>query len=424
MDTSWLDFLPPFFQGLLVSSGIGLIIGLEREHKQQTETLHFAGLRTFPLMSILGFTGAYVADQYLPGLLLAITAGVFLLITVAYFVQARQGNLGMTSELALAMAFILGIMVAYGHSTEALASAVVVTVLLSLKEEFHQFVKQITEPELAAFIKFFVLAVLLLLLLPDRYFGPDNLLHYRELGWIIVLVSSISFVGYLLLKFTGSQRGILLTALLGGLFSSTMIAWVFAARSRQAPGLSRLLGAGILLSSSIMYVRVLLLTWLFNAGVSTQLAVPCALMLVLTLAVVWRMTRAGTTTSSDSAQIPLGNPLDIKNGLFFGLLYIGVSLFMYYSRKWFGEAGSYWSGAVSGIADLDAITISTAKWTRQSASLEYGANLIVVAMLSNTLFKSVVALARGHAAIRRPLAAGFGLVLLTGVVWLFWRLYL
>jgi len=144
MDTSWLDFLPPFFLGLLVSSGIGLIIGLEREHKQQAETLHFAGLRTFPLMSILGFTGAYLADQYLPGLLPAITAGVFLLITVAYFVQARQGNLGMTSELALAMAFILGVMVAYGHSTEALASAVVVTGLLPLEEEFHYFVKQIT----------------------------------------------------------------------------------------------------------------------------------------------------------------------------------------------------------------------------------------------------------------------------------------
>lgn len=421
MNTSWLDFLPPFFQGLLVATGTGLIIGLEREHQQQAETRHFAGLRTFPLIAILGFTTGFLSDHYLPWLLPAAVLGLVLLITAAYFIQAQKGNLGMTTELALAIAYLLGALAAFGHLAEALAVAVVVTVLLSLKEELHYFVKQITETELAAFIKFFVVALLLLLLLPDQHFGPEDLLHYRELGWIILLVSSISFVGYLLLKFTGSQRGILLTALLGGLFSSTMIAWIFAARSRESPGLSRLLGAGILLSSSVMYVRLLLLTAIFYSEISWQLLLPCLLMLTISLTAVWYYTRNWEKDGSQAA-IPLGNPLDLRNALFFGLLYIGVSLFMYYSRQWFGESGSYWSGAISGVADMDAITISTSKWAKPQGAAFYGANLVMVAALTNTIFKLSVALLRGHAAIRLHLVFGFGLALLAGFIWLAVRL--
>lgn len=405
---------------------MGFIIGLEREHQQQTEhnTRHFAGLRTFPLIAILGFAVGFISDTYMSWLLPATTLGLSLLVTAAYFVQAQKGNIGMTTELALALAFILGALAAYDHPAEALAVAVITTVLLSLKEELHGFVKQITDTELAAFIKFFVIALLLLLMLPDQYFGPENLLHYRDLGWIILLVSSISFAGYLMLKFSGPQRGILLTAVMGGLFSSTMIAWVFAARSREASGLSRMWGAGILLSSSVLYIRLLLLTVAFNAEITRQLIFPCLLMLVVTLATVWYYSRDAAEPQAPSpAVIPLGNPLDIRNALFFGLLYIAVSLFMYYSRQFFGEKGSYISGIISGIADMDAITISTAKWAKQSEMSFYGANLVMVAALSNTVFKFAVSMMKGHPSMRRSLVTGFGAVLLVGLVWLLFRLY-
>ena len=422
MNTSWLDFLPPFFQGLLVATGVGFIIGLEREHDQQTKTSHFAGLRTFPLIAILGFSVGFISDQYLPWLLPAVTLGLSLLITAAYFSQAQKGSIGLTSELALSLAFILGVLAAFGHPAEALAVAVMTTVLLSLKEELHAFVKQITDDELLAFIKFFVIALLLLLILPDQYFGPEDILHYQELGWIILLVSSISFAGYMMLKFSGPQRGILLTAVMGGLFSSTMIAWVFAARSRETPALSRMWGAGILLSSSVLYVRLLLLTAAFNTAITWQLVVPCLIMLAYTLGVVWYYTR-NNDQEPQPASIPLGNPLDIRNALFFGLLYVAVTLFMYYSRQWFGEKGSYLSAVISGLADMDAITISTAKWAKQSETSYYAANVILTAALSNTLFKFSVSMVKGHASMRRSLAVGFGTVLLIGLTWLLFRLY-
>lgn len=421
MDTTWLDFLPPFFQGLLVSTGIGMIMGLEREHQQQGEVRHFAGMRTFPLLAIFGFIVGFLSDQYLPWLLPAVTLGLLILISVAYYIQAQEGSWGLTTEIAVMLAFSLGLLVAVGHPAEALAVSVVATVFLSLKEEFHWFVRQISQTELAAFIRFFVLAFLLLLLLPNQNFGPEGILHYRDLGWIIVLVSSISFLGYLLLKFTGSERGVLLTAVLGGLFSSTMIAWVFGARSRETPSISRQLGLGILLSSSVLYIRVLLLSWLFFPAVTVELLLPCMLMLVFTLLTVWYYNRKWEK-DGQAAQLPLGNPLDIKNAVFFGLLYIGVSLFIYYSREWFGESGSYLSGIISGLADMDVITISMTKWAKQSSAAAYAANMIIVACLSNTLFKALVSVFRGHSSMRRYMITGFGLVLLTGAVWLAIRL--
>ncbi|MBK9337054.1 MAG: MgtC/SapB family protein [Lewinellaceae bacterium] len=421
MDTAWLDFLPPFFQGLLVATGIGLIMGLEREHQQRADPHHFAGLRTFPLVSITGFVVGMLSDQHFPWLLPAATLGVLVLVSVAYYMQARQDSMGLTTEFALVLAYALGILVAANHHAEALSVAVAATVLLSLKERFQWFVKQISQTELVAFIKFFVLVILLLLLLPNQHFGPDDILHYRDLGWTILLVSSISFAGYLLLKFTDSGRGILLTAVLGGLFSSTMIAWIFGARSREMPALSRPLGAGILLASSVMYVRVLLLAALFSTDVAWQLALPCGLMLAITLLAVWYYNR-DREQAGVSAQLPVGNPLDLKNAVFFGFLYIAVTLFMHYSRQWFGESGSYFSGIISGLADMDAITISTAKWAKQASAATYAANVVLVAALSNTFFKAMIAILRGHPAMRRYMATGFGAVLLAGGVWLAIRL--
>ncbi|TNE60769.1 MAG: MgtC/SapB family protein [Bacteroidetes bacterium] len=423
MDTAWLNFLPPFLQGLLVSAGIGLILGLEREHQQQAKTLHFAGLRTHPLITILGFVVGFISDHYFPWLLPAISLGFAFMVAVAYYVQANAGSLGLTSELAILLAFALGVLVSVGHPGEALAVAVVATVLLSLKDEFQWFIKQITESELTAFIRFFVLAILLLLLLPDRHFGPEDLMHYRELGWIIILISTISFAGYLMLKFTGSERGIFLTALLGGLFSSTMIAWVFGSRSRELPVLSRSLGSGILLSSSILYIRLPLLTSLFSKAVAVELLLPCGLMLVASLLFIWFYTRREESRRTETTALPLGHPLDIKNALWFGVLYIGVSYFMYYSREWFGESGSYFSGIISGLADMDAITISTAKWAQQTDAVAYSANMIIVAALSNTVFKALVSIIRGHSGMRRQMIQGFGLAIIIGLLWLAVRLF-
>jgi uncharacterized membrane protein (DUF4010 family) len=412
---AWLDFLSPFLRGLLIATGVGLIVGLEREFNTKLEKGHMAGLRTFPLLAILGFVAAYLSIHYLAVLLPVALAGIFVMAAVAYYVQTGTGKFGLTTEMSLVIIFVLGALIAYGHELEALATTVLVTALLSLKEELHRIVAQITEKELMAFVKFTVLALLLLPMLPDQAFGPEDLINYRNLGWIVVIVSSISFAGYLALKFAGAHRGILLSAVLGGLYSSTMVAWVFAARSREVPALSRSLGAGILLSSSIMYVRVLLFSLLFNPALAMKMTLPCLLLLGFTLGLVWYFLRSAPKGGTMDG-IPLGNPLDISSALYFAALYIAVSFMLYYSRQWMGNSGSYLSALIAGVADIDAITISTAKWAKDD-QIALASDMVLLAMLSNTIFKSTAALLRGHRDIRPYLLWGFGGVLVLGVLY-------
>lgn len=414
--------LGPSFISLLVSAGMGLIIGLEREFNTHNEPGHIGGIRTFILAAILGNVADWIARSSNPGLLIAATAGFFILVTVAYFVQTQKGKIGLTTEIALLLTFLLGIANSRGLMQESLVVVVLMTTVLSLKEQLHGFIKQITEEELFAFIKFIVLALLVLPMLPSTPFGPDNLLTPRDLGYIVILVLSISFTGYLLLKFGSPQKGILLTAIVGGLFSSTLIAWVFSSKSKERPDLAAPYGAGIVLASSIMFVRVFVWACIFAFPVARELFLPLLVMLVVSLIPTIQVIRQNQK-EGDAPPLSPGNPLDTRNALFFVLLYIGITLMMSASRQWLNQTMIYLSGAVAGIADIDAITISTAKWAATPIGQQHEAAIIILlAVMSNSIFKWAVSIINGPAALRRPVSVGFGLVLVVGIsfliVWL------
>ncbi|MDX1910790.1 MAG: DUF4010 domain-containing protein, partial [Saprospiraceae bacterium] len=275
MDTALLS---PFLQHLLIAAAIGLIVGLEREFNTHGQETHIGGIRTFPLVAILGYLGGALAKNTELSILWVFGGGFFGLIALVYYFQVQRGKSGLTTELAMLITLTLGMLVALGFVRESLEVVVLVTVILSAKEQVHAFVKQVTEEELFAFVKFIVLVLLVLPMLPDQRFGPENLLNFRELGWIVMIVLCIGFAGYLLLKFGGMRRGILFTALVGGLFSSTMVAWVFSAKSREKPEYSAAYSAGVLVSSSVMFVRVYVLATVFYLPVAQQLFWPLLLL--------------------------------------------------------------------------------------------------------------------------------------------------
>jgi len=419
----WLNtILTPSFVSLIVSAGIGLIIGLEREFSSHNDPTHLGGIRTFVLVAVLGNVSDWIARNTAQELLFALIGGFILLVVVAYYAQTRQGKFGLTSELAMLLTFLLGIANSRGLMQESLAVVVLMTTVLSLKERLHGFIRQITAEELSAFIKFIVLALLILPMLPDTRFGPDNLLNLRDLGYIVVLVLSLSFAGYLLLKFGSPQKGILLTAVIGGLFSSTLVAWVFSAKSRERTDLAPAYGAGIVLASSIMFVRVAVWMTIFAFSVAKIMFLPLLTMLAVSLIPTWRVIKQHQK-EGDAPPLTPGNPLDIKNAIFFVLLYIGITLLMSASREWLGQTMIYVSGAVAGIADIDAISISTAKWASTPAGKTREAAIIVLlAVMSNSVFKWVVSVANGPAPLRKPVGIGFGLVMLVGIAWLLWWL--
>ena len=409
--------LPPFFQHLLVTAAIGLIIGLEREFNTHGERAHVGGIRTFTLAAMLGYLSGTVAANSVLWVIPFTILGFFLLLSVIYYYQVRQERYGLTSELSMLSTLLLGILVSQGYVKESLAVVVVMTALLSVKEQVHGIVKKITEEEMFAFIKFAVLALLILPILPDKSFGPEGLINSLELGWLVIIVLSISFTGYLLLKFVG-QRGILLTAIIGGLLSSTMVTWVFSERSREKPELSASYGAGIILASSVMFIRAFALAAVFYQPVARLLVIPLSVLLVLNLLTAYRVYRLQQHNGETPSLNP-GNPLDIRNAVVFTLIYTGITFGMYYARQWSGQVGVYLSGAISGIADIDAITISSAKWA--SADTEqtgFAASVIILAILSNTVFKAVLSYIRGSEALGKSVVTGFGIILITGTAWL------
>ena len=406
-----------FVIGLLMASGVGSIIGLEREFNTHGEAAHLGGLRTFTLIALTGFIVGELAQHTHIYLLLAATLGFMGLIGIAYFIQTQNQKLGLTSELGMLLTFFLGVLIAYGHIQEALAAVVVITAILSLKEQLHDIVKKLTNEELFAFIKFIILALLILPMLPNQTFGPDNSINVRDLGLIVIVVLTFNFGGYLLLKFGSPNKGILLSALIGGLFSSTMIAWVFASRSRERPEYGPVYGAGIVLASSVMLVRVFILTTIFAFPVAKLLILPLSMMLlasVVPAVISWRKEEQVQTGALDA-----GNPLDIKNALFFAGLYIATTLLMYYTREWLSASMAYVSAAITGIADIDAITLSTAKWAAshpEQSTVAQG--LILSAIFSNSIFKLSVSLIRGVPSLRKAALRGFGLVIGAGVLYL------
>jgi uncharacterized membrane protein (DUF4010 family) len=417
---SFNAWLTPAFVNLLVSAGIGLIIGLEREFNTHDQPTHVGGIRTFVLVAILGNVSDWVAGHYNPALLWIMLGGFLLLVGIAYFVQTQKGKIGLTTPLALLLTFLLGVAISEGLKQESLAVVVLMTTVLSLKEQLHSFIQKLTEEELFAYIKFIVLALLILPMLPTTPFGPGNLLTPRDLGYIVVMVLSISFAGYLLLKFGSPQKGILLTAVIGGLFSSTLIAWVFSAKSRERKELAGPYGSGIVLASSIMFIRVFVWAAIFAFPVALQLIAPLSLMLLASLIPTWQVLRNHKTVNAPP--LAPGNPLDVKNALFFVILYIVITLSMSASRQWLSQTMTYISGAVAGIADIDAITISTAKWAGAAEGQSREAAIIIVlAVMSNSLFKWLVSVFNGTPGLRKPVGLGFGLVMLVGIVWLIYQ---
>jgi uncharacterized membrane protein (DUF4010 family) len=407
---------PPFFTGLLVAFGVGLIIGLEREFNTMGAPGHLAGIRTFSLTAILGYLAGWLGQSGRWELAVLLLSGMVLLVVIGYFLRAREGHNGLTTELALLLILLLGIAISMGFRQEALAVVVVTTVVLSLKEQLHFVVRQLTQEELSAFLKFIVLALLLLPMLPNQQFGPEGLLNFQEIGWVVVLVLSISFAGYLLLKFGGAHRGVLLTAVIGGLISSTLIAWAFSARSKERKEYSDVLGAGIVLASSVMFVRVYLLSSVFSASLGKMLFWPLLLMFIGSMLPLWQIYRS-PKPALDTPSLSPGNPLDIRNALVFLFLYVGVTYLMYASRTWMEGKMTYVSGAIAGLADSDAITISTSKWAAVAPDrLSEAATVILLAILSNTLFKLGISIINGDKSLIRPVGLGFGAVLLLGVL--------
>lgn len=404
--------------GVLISLGIGLILGLEREYDKLKKESGFAGIRTFPIVTILGFTLGTITEIFTSWLPVVGLGTFILFLGLNQFSKAKENySKELTTNLALIATFVLGLMVSIEMYRDAVATAVVIVTLLSLKNRFHIVISNITSEELSAFIKFSIITLLILPFLPNKTFGPNNLLNPFEIGSIIVIVSFLNFVGYFLIKLVGSKKGILLTAILGGLISSTAVTWSYAAKSIEVPELSKNYSAGIIMASAIMFPRLALLVYIFNKELLIFLLIPFAIATIIcfitSLILIKREANSSTTNFN------LGNPLNIENAIAFGFIYIVIRFAVFYGSDFFGDKGLYYTALISGLADTDAITISMSKFSLSSSvTLETASLVIITAILSNMLMKIMITFFKGSKIAWKLVGSTFIGIISIGIIYI------
>lgn len=389
---------------------IGLLIGLEREHAASREQEKiFAGVRTFPLLSLAGCTAMLLSEALSsPFPFVAITALIGLLIAIAYAVGAQRGQIGMTSEVSAAITFLLGAM-CYGEQF-ALAAAVTVAtmVLLSLKLEMRTLAQKLSQEDIYATLKFAVITAIVLPVLPNRTFGPLDVLNPYKIWLMVIFISGISFLGYFLIKIVGPRQGIGLTGLLGGLASSTAVTLSFSQRSTQERALAKPFAMAIMIAWTVMFVRVLVVVSALNRALLTQLWLPLGIAAGIGLGYcgyLFLVQRTHETGNTDFA-----NPFDLGPAMKFGLLYAGILFAAKAAQVYLGEAGIYLSSIVGGLMDVDAITLSLSQLSSSGVGgldTATAARGIVFACISNTVVKGGMVLASGARELRRALLPGF-----------------
>lgn len=404
---------------LAMALAVGLLIGTERGWHQRdaAEGSRPAGIRTFALIALLGGLTAVTGDSigpagFVAGLLLV---GAFA--TAAYLSEARtpEGR-SITTHVAMLIAFTLGAIAGRGELELAAGVAVVTTLLLGLKPAMHGWLRRISEVELMAGLKLLVMSVVLLPVLPDRGFGPWQAINPYQIWWMVVLIAGASFLGYAASRLLGPKRGIAVAGACGGIASSTAVTLAFARLARKQPQRAGLLAGGALIAWAVMFPRLLLVIAVAAPGFAASLAAPmlgAGLGLGLAAALFVRRAGGEAQTEGDAAMGAIGNPLELGSALKFGAL---LAIVMFAARALnvrAGESGVVLLGALSGLADVDAVSLSLAQMAGSEVSVTIAAGGVLAAVLVNTLTKAVILAGIGgrvllaHAAVA-AIAAVFG----------------
>ena len=389
----------PFLE-LAIALAIGLIIGVERgwQERNRVEGSRVAGLRTFGLIGLSGGVFAFLADTLTtrPGASAAVLVAGASLIGIALFIahwrsMQLDNDVSATTNVAALITYALGALSVLGEPALAGATAVIVAFLLGLKPRLHAILAGVEEHELMAALRLLLISVVALPLLPNKGYGPYEALNPYELWWFVVLIAGLSFVGYVAIKSFGAGRGLILTAIAGGLFSSTVVTISFsrlAAEKRDTldAGARRLILAGILIASSIMPLRLLIIVALVSPTVGANLAAPLIGLGLVGFAIAWFLARG--TGKVEAPALTLENPVDIGSAVRFAALLAIVMLLVPAIRAWLGDAGLYLLALVSGFIDVDAISLSTARLVGSDIAAQTAVAVILTAVAANTIAKA------------------------------------
>lgn len=411
------------FQRLALALAIGLLIGLERGWvtRDEPDGERVAGLRTLALSSLLG--GVWGAIGLKAGDAGIIVLGVaFAVLGAAILVfrlreAVRDGTFGATTVVAALLAFSLGALAVIGDMAAAAAAGVATTALLALKPALHGWVRRLTWLELRSALALLAMTFILLPILPNRPIDPWATINPFEIWLMTVMIGVLSFAGYVAIKLTGERRGIVLTGLAGGLASSTAATLTLARLALGNRQRVDLLAGGALLAGATMMSRVLLVVALAQAALLDHVVAPLVAATVATTVAGMALIARRSAGPDEATAMGLGNPLDLAAVLKFGGLLTAVGLLTHLATRVAGSGGAYTLAALSGIADVDAITLSMARLGGSGAiSLDVAGLAVLIAVAVNTISKAVIGWAAGGRDFGMRMAIAAGLAVACGTV--------
>jgi uncharacterized membrane protein (DUF4010 family) len=380
LDTTFID--------PLIALGLGLLVGLQKERAASP----LAGLKTFGLASLFGAVAALVS-QVVGGWVLA--SGLLAIVGVMAIgnaIQLRSGTAtpGQTTEVAILVMYMIGALTVLGPTTLAIVLGGAVAVLLHLREELKGMVRRMSDQDVRAVMQFVVVSLVVLPVLPNRNLGPFGVLNPYNIWMMVVLIVGMNLAGYAAFRWLSTRGGTVVAGLLGGVVSSTATTFAYARNTREGVTPARTGAAIIWIASTVVYVRILVEVGAVAPGFLPTAAPPLLILMgVMTLGafLVARDTERGSGGSPEPR-----NPTQLRTAIVFGALYAASLLAVAAADTYLGDRGLYATAVLSGLTDIDAITLSTSRLVASGRlSEEVGWRLIVTASLSNTTFKLAIA---------------------------------
>lgn len=370
---------------------LSFLIGLEREERKANPEQHsFGGVRTFPLIGLIGYVMALLAGGQL--IVVAVGFGVVgALLVVSYTHKlSTENSSGVTTEVSALGTYLLGALVYQGHLWIATTITVISMFLLVLKTTLEGLTQRVPPEEIFTFTKFLLLTAVILPVLPRAAFTQFQINPFKT--WLVVVaVSTVSYGSYLLLKLTRGRDGVLLSALLGGAYSSTVTTIALARRSRSEHK-PHLFAGGTLIASGMMYLRLALLVAMFNRALAVVLAVPFILLAAAALLAGSVWARIPDLDGHDSERkLEPGNPLELRAALLFAALFVSMVILTHLAITYLGQKGVYALGGIMGLADVDPFILGITQSAGHDVAVKVGAIAITIAATSNNLAKACYA---------------------------------
>jgi uncharacterized membrane protein (DUF4010 family) len=410
---------------------VGLLVGAEREYSHTEKEQLFAGVRTFPIISLLGFVGALLGALSGSPLVFAAASIVFGLLIVASYVLTSFGeDKGATTEIAGLIVYFLGALCWYANDDQikfASAAAVAATLLLSMREAIHGVVAKFEREDIYATLKLAVVTLIVLPLLKEEDYGPYQAFNPYRTWKYVVLIASISFAGYVAMKVVGTRKGVGLTGIFGGLSSSTAVAIAFSRKSREEPRLARSFASAIVLASTIMFPRLLFFVTVACPPLLDRLWKPVALLTATGVVMSGLLYFHSEKDDKAGEGVKLKNPFELWSAVKFGMVLAVIGFVSRFAFAEFGERGLSLAGALMGLADADGFAVPTANQGQRLVEgaggdaaavpfLATAASAILLAMIANTVVKGGLTVTLGAKELRRYTVPAFAAMAVVGVL--------